>query len=118
MNRPEILDKASAIVCGQREKDYGTPENNFKRIADLWNAYTGTEQFNAVDVSMMLGLLKIARIKTGSGSNTADSFIDLAGYAACGGEIATQTDDEHDSIRDPVGRFVDPYSAGTTKTRR
>ncbi|WP_346026901.1 DUF6378 domain-containing protein [Beduinella massiliensis] len=30
-------------------------------------------------------LLKIARIKTGKG--TRDSFVDLAGYAACGAEV-------------------------------
>ena len=36
---------------------------------------------------MMMALLKIARIK--SGTATEDSYIDLAGYAACGGEIAT-----------------------------
>ena len=35
---------------------------------------------------MMMALLKIARIK--SGTATEDSFVDLAGYAACGGEIA------------------------------
>lgn len=88
MNRPEILDAAKSCVCGQREQDYGSPENNFERIANLWNAYLGELTVNAVDVAMMLGLLKIARIKTGKG--TADSFVDLAGYAACGGEIATQ----------------------------
>ena len=31
--------------------------------------------------------VEIARIKTGVG--TVDSFVDLAGYAACAGEIAT-----------------------------
>ena len=36
--------------------------------------------------AMMMALLKIARIAGGSG--TRDSFIDLAGYAACGGECA------------------------------
>ena len=35
---------------------------------------------------MMMALLKVARIKTGVG--TVDSFADLAGYAACAGEIA------------------------------
>ena len=91
MNRPEILDMAKKCVCGQREQDYGSPENNFERIANLWNAYLGAQTVNAVDVAMMLGLLKIARIKTGTG--TSDSFVDLAGYAACGGEIATQSNE-------------------------
>lgn len=42
--------------------------------------------FSSVDVAMMMSLLKIARIKNGGG--TGDSFVDLAGYAACGGELA------------------------------
>ena len=88
MNRPEILDTAKKCVCGQREQDYGSPENNFERIADLWNAYLGAKTVDAVDVAMLLALLKVARIKTGRG--TEDSFVDLAGYAACAGEIATQ----------------------------
>ena len=39
---------------------------------------------NPEDVAMM-ALLKIARVQTGSG--TADCFVDLAGYAACGGRL-------------------------------
>ncbi len=88
MTRAEILKKAEQCVCGQREQDYGSPENNFQEIADLWTAYTGV-RFTAADVAMMMALFKIARIKTGTA--TEDSFVDLAGYAACGGEIATST---------------------------
>lgn len=84
MNRPDILDKAKECVCGQREQDYGSPEDNFRTIADLWSVYLD-EKISAVDVAMMMALLKIARIK--SGTATDDSFVDLAGYAACGGEI-------------------------------
>jgi hypothetical protein len=88
MNRSEILQQAEKMVCGHREQDYGTPENNFDIIAQLWSAYSG-HAFSSVDVAMMMALLKIARIK--SGKMTEDSFVDLAGYAACGGEIATKT---------------------------
>lgn len=84
MTRAEILSKASEIVNGQRQQDYGQPEDNFGHIARLWEAYMGIE-FSSVDVAMMMALLKIARIA--SGHATEDSFIDLAGYAACGGEI-------------------------------
>lgn len=84
MTRKEILSKAAECVTGQREQDYGSPEQNFQIIADLWSAYTGLS-FEPVDVAMMMALLKIARIKNGGG--TGDSFVDLAGYAACGGEI-------------------------------
>lgn len=84
VNRADILDRAKSIVNGEREKQYGKPEDNFAIIAELWGAYTGRE-FSPVDVAMMMALLKVARIKTGVG--TVDSFVDLAGYAACGGEI-------------------------------
>ena len=88
-SRRDILHAAEKCVCGQREQDYGTPESNFQLIADLWNDYLKKEQssivVDAMDVAMMMALLKIARIKNGGGSG--DSFIDLAGYAACGGEI-------------------------------
>ena len=89
MTRSEILDEAKKCVCGQREQDYGSPESNFQIIADLWNDYLGFSDHDyditPTDVAMMMALLKIARIKNGGG--TGDSFVDLAGYAACGGEI-------------------------------
>lgn len=92
MNREEILARAKTCVCGDREQDYGRPENSFDVIARLWAAYLhGIKEENGdiyimpQDAAAMLALLKIARIATGHGK--ADNWIDLAGYAACGGEI-------------------------------
>ena len=85
MKRKEVLQQADKCVNGEREQDYGTPEQNFQIIADLWSVYKCVS-FSPVDVAMMMSLLKIARIKSGGG--TGDSFVDLAGYAACGGELA------------------------------
>ena len=82
--REKILNEARECVSGQRQLDYGTPEDNFSIIANLWSAYTGSN-ITALDVAMMMALLKIGRIKNGGG--TGDSFVDLAGYAACGAEI-------------------------------
>jgi hypothetical protein len=93
MTREECLGRAKECVCGQREQDYGTPENNFQRIAALWGAYTG-HTYTPIDVAMMMSLLKVARIKSGTG--TEDSFVDLAGYAACGAEIAGARDEKSD----------------------
>lgn len=87
MKRQECLRTAETCVCGKREQDYGSPEDNFKKIADLWSAYMG-QAYTAQDVAMMMALLKVARIKTGTA--TADSFVDLAGYAACAAEISTE----------------------------
>ena len=93
MTRAEILDAAKKCVCGQREQDYGTPESNFQLIANLWRMYLGVD-ITPTDVAMMMALMKIARIKNGGG--TGDSFVDLAGYAACGGEInAAVPKEEH-----------------------
>ena len=32
MKRAEILEEARKCVCGEREQEYGTPENNFTLI--------------------------------------------------------------------------------------
>lgn len=82
--RKRVLSEAERCVCGKREQDYGTPEDNFDRIAKMWSAYMGVE-FNPVDVSMFMVMLKAARIKSGGG--TMDSFVDGCGYFSCGGEI-------------------------------
>ena len=101
MERREILEAAAKCVCGDREQDYGSPENNFARIAALWEVYLKDRAvpFDSdicilpADVAAMLALLKIARIA--SGHAKADNWIDLAGYAACGGEIEAA---EHENI--------------------
>ena len=86
MNRLETLKAAAECVCGSREEDYGSPEDNFAVIAGLWTAYTGTD-VTPKDVAMMMALLKIARAKAGS---MPDTYVDLAGYAACGAEISAR----------------------------
>lgn len=84
MKREEILEAARKCVCGDREQDYGSPEDSFGLIGKLWTIYTG-HLVTAKDVAMMMALLKIARI---CGNHaTEDSYVDLAGYAACGGEL-------------------------------
>lgn len=93
MNREEILDKAKACVCVDKENTYGKPEDNFAMIANFWSEYLFAkgileEVIDSDDVAIMMALLKIARIATGKAKE--DNYIDLAGYAACAGEIATK----------------------------
>ena len=94
MTRSEILEKASATVSGDREQDYGSPEHNFETIASLWTDYMDAagipdqRKLHAKDVAVMLALLKVARIASGHAKE--DNWVDLAGYAACGGEIEAQ----------------------------
>ena len=100
MNRKEILEAATKCVCGDREQDYGIPENNFRTIADLWTAYMKEKCCSAnadlcicpEDVAAMMAMLKIARIASGHAKE--DNWVDLAGYAACGGEIESEVQHE------------------------
>ena len=91
MNKSEILKTAENIVNGDREKQYGKAEDNFNTIANLWADYLSAKNeptdIEPKDVAAMLALLKIARIATGHAKE--DNWVDLAGYAACGGEIET-----------------------------
>ena len=65
MKRAEILEAARVCVCGEREQDYGTPEDSFGLIGQLWTAYMGT-LFMAKDVAMMLALLKVGLLTKSS----------------------------------------------------
>lgn len=87
MTRKDILEAAESCVNGDRQNDYGTPERNFELIANLWSDYLSTlpNEVTPKDVAAMLILLKIARIS--SGKKKDDNWVDIAGYAACGGEI-------------------------------
>lgn len=99
LTRAAVLEKARACVCGEREEDYGSPEDSFGCIAELWEAYLraaciapdATVAVTPTDVAMLMALLKIARVGTSFVGGTADSFVDLAGYAACGAECAEVT---------------------------
>jgi hypothetical protein len=91
MTRKQILETADKCVNGERQEQYGTPENNFRTIAEFWQIYLSKKPqpttIDTHDVAVMMALLKIARIA--SGQIKDDNYIDLAGYAACAGEIAT-----------------------------
>lgn len=92
--RKSILDSAAKCVCGDRDQQYGGPETSFRMIAELWEPYIRQKCVSdgadvaicAEDVAAMMVLFKMARVATGS--YKADSWIDAAGYAACGGELA------------------------------
>lgn len=93
MKREEILESARTCVCTDRNKQYGEPEDNFKAIAEMWMSHFKAKGYDvsitATDVALMLIEFKVARAITAK-SPKSDTFIDIAGYAACGGEIATQ----------------------------
>ena len=95
MNRKDTLMTAESYVNGQREADYGTPEDNFRVIGDFWNTYVnaacvkdGKVHFTPHDVAVMMSLLKHGRMATGQVKD--DTYVDACGYLACACEIATK----------------------------
>lgn len=88
--RQATLDQAKEYVSKDRNSAYGEPEDNFTNIANYWTNHTiarGTPfYFTAEDVAVMCILLKVARLSTNP--THKDSWIDTAGYAACGAGIA------------------------------
>lgn len=87
MLRGDVLDTAKGLITGNREEQYGSPQANFQRIADMWNAYLPEHvTIGAADVAVMMTLVKIARLSNTLGH--ADSFIDAAGYMALGAELS------------------------------
>lgn len=91
--REECLRKANECVNQSRKDQYGDLEDNFQKIANLWNGYLNGYLFGAdccyitaIDVANMMVLLKVAR----SASNPlhGDNYVDMAGYAACAYELS------------------------------
>lgn len=83
--RASLLAGAEAAVNGDRDNQYGDPRQDFQRTAWMWGAYLDVE-IAPHDVAAMMGLLKISRIRWSPGKQ--DSWMDLAGYAACGWDCA------------------------------
>ncbi len=91
--REKVLKEALNCVNGEREKQYGNPEDNFKRIADLWSVYLTSlfedekvvVDIDPIDVAKMMILFKIAR--SNGDKDKMDNYVDTIGYAACAAEI-------------------------------
>lgn len=83
--RVEALREAARIISGERNKQYGAPEDNFERTAQIWSVILGVPISNE-DVAMMMVGLKVARYASKSGYQP-DTWIDIAGYAGCGYEV-------------------------------
>lgn len=88
--RAAVLERARHLVDGPRAEEYGPPELSFQRVADGWNWWLRARgrpaDLHAEDVGAMLAMLKLSRASQSPAH--ADSWVDLAGYAACAAEVA------------------------------
>lgn len=93
----DICEQASKIISGERQGQYGAPENSFAVIAKFWNVYLDARdvrdseghRINAPilpnDVANMMALMKLGRISNGVFKE--DSYVDAIGYLAIGAEL-------------------------------
>lgn len=86
MKRRELLNIAADLIDGDRAKNYGDAKDNFVRIAKTWEVVLGHEVTPEQVALCMIGV-KLARLA--NSSEHEDSWIDIAGYAALGGECAS-----------------------------
>ena len=85
MNARDYLNEARATIQ-DRGLDYGHPSDNMQRTAALWSSYLEMP-IHDYQVAMCMALVKIARSME---SSKPDHFIDLCGYAAISGQLATE----------------------------
>lgn len=85
--REKILKLANEAITKNRNLDYGTPEDNFSDIGRMYSIYKENNrphEHSAHDVAIFCILIKICRIK--QSPNKEDHWVDIAGYAGCGGQ--------------------------------
>lgn len=83
-NREWFLTEAETLINGDRANDYGEAKMNHQRIADIWSIVLDIEVTPEQVVACMIGV-KLARLAENIDKD--DSWIDIIGYAALGGEI-------------------------------
>ena len=83
MNRNELLENVT-VALSDRGSAYGDASDNFQRIADIWSVILN-DHVTMKEVALCMAAVKMARlIET---PDHADSWVDLAGYAALGVEV-------------------------------
>lgn len=95
LSRGMILHEATHAVTAARNVSYGEPLDDFACTSEFWDSYIaritqvrGYPDILPHDVPVMMVLLKISRLAQTPGD--ADHWVDIAGYSAIGGEIASQ----------------------------
>ena len=87
-DRDYFLAEAQKLIKGPRAKDYGPVKKNHQRIADIQTILLDKKLKEPITpeevVACMVGV-KTARLA--EDINKDDSWIDIIGYAALGGEI-------------------------------
>lgn len=81
----QVFEEASNAVLDDRGETHGGIHENFEQTAAVWSEYLGAD-VSAVDVAVMMVMLKASRQKCGS--EDSDHYVDMAGYAAIANGLA------------------------------
>lgn len=84
-DRSVILSTAEALINGSRNDAYGDAFDNFTNIATGWSVLLGVP-VKPHQVAQCMAWVKQCRLE--HTPQHFDSWVDMAGYAALGGEIA------------------------------
>ena len=85
MNRAEVLAAASQAVTVDRAETHGDIKESFTEIAQIWSARTGA---NITPARVAIMMIDLKGVRAWHNPEHEDNWVDIAGYAACGGEIA------------------------------
>lgn len=90
MNRGEVLATALSYITKDRAATHGDAEDSFAEIAAYWSIYMHRHCPDGIveahDVAALMVLFKVARL--GGNPLHDDNWVDTAGYAALGAELA------------------------------
>lgn len=85
-SNPVEYEASTIVRNGERQMNYGHPNQDFQRTAGMWTAYLSHKLapgavVSMEDVALMMGQLKMSRLASTPGHR--DSLVDLIGYAIC-----------------------------------
>ena len=91
--KAKTLIRTLGSTLANRGKSYGSMLENHQRIADIWSVVL-EKKVTPEQVALCMAGVKMARLI--QSPDHEDSWLDLAGYAACGAEIVDDRQDQYD----------------------
>jgi len=76
-----VCEEACSLMCGERQKDYGPPAEDWGRAAKMISGLLAKKlkaDLTASDVGKLMVCIKLSRE---SNKHTRDNLVDVCGYA-------------------------------------
>lgn len=85
---PALFTDATDLIHNQRQATYGHPADTLHHIGQLVGAYVGKD-VTAADMAVIMALVKIGRMKAGTGYHR-DNYVDAIAYLAIAEDVARE----------------------------